>query len=127
MIVRPFNALVLVIGAAFAVPFAYLGWRAAAEPSATWSVISSARSLGPLWRTLQLAVLVSLITAVVGTSMAWLVERTDLPGGGSGGSRRRSRWSSPRSSPLPRCSTRSTPAACSTKCSGSARSQTCAV
>ena len=77
---RRLDAFVLLLGAAFAVPFGYLIWRALAEPSATWSVIISARSLEPLWRTLQLAVFVSVIAAVVGAAMAWLVERTDLPG-----------------------------------------------
>ncbi|MEZ5411542.1 MAG: iron ABC transporter permease [Acidimicrobiales bacterium] len=35
---------------------------------------------GPLWRSIQLAVLVSVTAASVGTLLAWLVTRTDLPG-----------------------------------------------
>lgn len=39
-----------------------------------------AEALGPLWRTVQLATLVSASTAVIGTGLAWLVVRSDLPG-----------------------------------------------
>lgn len=35
---------------------------------------------GPLWRSIQLAVLVSATAATVGTLLAWLLTRTDLPG-----------------------------------------------
>ena len=37
-------------------------------------------SLGPLWRTLQLATAVSITATLLGTSLAWLLQRTDLPG-----------------------------------------------
>ncbi|HUW00707.1 MAG TPA: hypothetical protein VMW08_00005, partial [Acidimicrobiales bacterium] len=37
-------------------------------------------SLGPLWRTLQLATAVSITATLLGTSLAWLLHRTDLPG-----------------------------------------------
>jgi iron(III) transport system permease protein len=36
-------------------------------------------SVGPLWRTIQMAVIVSVATGVVGTGLAWLLVRTDIP------------------------------------------------
>jgi iron(III) transport system permease protein len=80
---RPSRALVavsLVVGAAFAAPFAYVVWRNITLGSDVLETVFSAATLGPLWRTLQLAVLVSLSTAVLGTALAWLITRTDLPG-----------------------------------------------
>ncbi len=77
---RRIDAIAVAIGAAFAVPFAYLTVRALGDVSGTWSVVSSGTALAPLWRTLQLAVLVSAGSAVLGAGTAWLVERTDLPG-----------------------------------------------
>jgi iron(III) transport system permease protein len=74
------DAVAVAIGAAFAIPFAYLISRAARDLHGTWDVLSSGTAVGPLWRTIQLAVLVSLVCCVIGTTMAWLVERTDLPG-----------------------------------------------
>ncbi len=41
---------------------------------------ASRRTLAPLWRTVQLAVLVSASTAVLGTALAWATTRTDLAG-----------------------------------------------
>ncbi len=35
--------------------------------------------VGPLWRTIQLAVIVSVATGVLGTGLAWLLVRTDVP------------------------------------------------
>ena len=44
------------------------------------NLLISDRTLGPLRRTLILAVLVSISTAALGTGLAWLTTRTDLPG-----------------------------------------------
>lgn len=74
------DAVAVAIGAAFAVPFVYLTARALGDLSGTWDVISSGTALAPLWRTIQLAVLVSVSSAILGSGTAWLVERTDLPG-----------------------------------------------
>lgn len=74
------DALAVAIGAVFAIPFAYLVSRAARDLEGTWEVLSSGTALAPLWRTIQLAVLVSLVCCIIGTTTAWLVERTDLPG-----------------------------------------------
>jgi iron(III) transport system permease protein len=67
----------LVIGALFAIPAGFVVIRAIsldAPIGDTWSEIR-----GPLWRTIQLAVLVSASTAVLGTLLAWVTVRTDLP------------------------------------------------
>lgn len=64
------------IGAVFAVPTLSVFVRATTSgaTSATWS-----RVAGPLWRTVQLGALVSATTAIVGTALAWLTVRSDLP------------------------------------------------
>ena len=67
----------LVIGAAFAVPAVYVVlqlFSLGAPIGETWVEIR-----GPLWRTLQLAALVSASTAFIGTLLAWVTVRTDLP------------------------------------------------
>ena len=73
----PGRLLGLAIGAVFAMPVAFVVWRTlrlgASLPDALAEVP------GPLWRTIQLAVLVSATAAIVGTGVAWLTTRTDLP------------------------------------------------
>ena len=67
----------LVIGALFALPAGFVVVRAIrleAPIGATWREVD-----GPLWRTVQLAVLVSASAAVLGTLLAWVTVRTDLP------------------------------------------------
>ena len=67
----------LLIGAFFAIPAGFVVIRAVrldAPIGDTWSEID-----GPLWRTIQLAVLVSVSAAVLGTLLAWVTVRTDLP------------------------------------------------
>lgn len=66
-----------VVAAAFALPSLYVLWRVItldADLAAT-----ATDTVGPTWRTLQLAVTVSISTALVGTGLAWLVVRTDVP------------------------------------------------
>ena len=61
----------------FALPGAYVVWRTltlGVEPGTLAEEI-----VKPLWRTLQLAVLVSISAGFVGTALAWLLVRTDLP------------------------------------------------
>lgn len=80
---RPSRGLVaasLVVGLAFAAPFAYLLWRNLSLGADLVEVLVDEATLGPLWRTVQLAVLVSGSTAVLGTTLAWLLVRSDLPG-----------------------------------------------
>ncbi|MCY4175435.1 MAG: iron ABC transporter permease [Acidimicrobiaceae bacterium] len=69
----------LALAAAFAFPGAYLIYRnfaAGADPAA---LLVSGRTAGPLWRSLQLAVAVSVASLLLGTGLAWLTSRTDLP------------------------------------------------
>lgn len=65
------------IGAVFTIPAVYVVWQVASLDAAlsdTWNEIR-----GPLWRTLQLATLVSASAAFIGTLLAWTTVRTDLP------------------------------------------------
>ncbi len=60
-------------------PAAYLvirNFTADADPA---NLLFSERTLGPLRRTVILATLVSLSTAMLGTGLAWVTTRTDLP------------------------------------------------
>lgn len=73
----PVGLVGLVVGALFAIPAGFVVVRAIrleAPVAETWSEIG-----GPLWRTIQLAVLVSASAAVLGTLLAWVTVRTDLP------------------------------------------------
>jgi iron(III) transport system permease protein len=63
----------------FAVPFADLVVDAWRTPAAVWDVLTSSRTLEPLWRTVQLAVIVTTASIVLGTGLAWLTVRSDLP------------------------------------------------
>ena len=72
-------ATALVVATLFALPGGYVVWRAATAGGDRLDLIASHRTLDPLWRTVQLGVLVSATTAVIGTCLAWLTTRTDLP------------------------------------------------
>lgn len=67
----------LAIAVVFSGPAAFVLWR-------TFRLGALSESLDeivdPLWRTIQLAVLVSGSGAIIGTGLAWLTTRTDLPG-----------------------------------------------
>ena len=63
----------------FAFPGVYLVYRALRDGTGPEGLLWSARTLGPLWRTLRLAVSVSACALVLGTGLAWLTMRTDLP------------------------------------------------
>jgi iron(III) transport system permease protein len=65
------------VAAAFAAPVLYVAWRALTLGGDRGDALSE--SLAPAWRTIQLAVLVSVAAAVIGVLLAWLVTRTDLP------------------------------------------------
>ena len=69
----------LVLGALFAAPLLYLVVRNLGLGDEVFDVLSSDVALGPLRRTVVLATSVALATAVLGTALAWLVMRTDLP------------------------------------------------
>ena len=76
--VTPSRLIGLTIGALFAGPAAFVVWRTVRLGDDLGDVLSEVPA--PLWRTIQLSVLVSASTAVVGTGLAWLTTRTNLPG-----------------------------------------------
>ncbi len=63
----------------FAFPGVYLVYRALRDGTGPDGLLWSARTLGPLWRTLRLAISVAACALVLGTGLAWLTARTDLP------------------------------------------------
>ncbi|MCB0996424.1 MAG: iron ABC transporter permease [Acidimicrobiales bacterium] len=67
----------VVIGAAFALPGGYVLWRAITLGSDAGEVADEV--VEPLWRTVQLGTLVAIGAALLGTSLAWLLVRTDVP------------------------------------------------
>ena len=72
-------AVSAVVACLFATPLAYLAVRGLTE-GGTLAAWTSGATLGPLARTLLLGVSVAAASAVLGTALAWLVARTDLPG-----------------------------------------------
>jgi iron(III) transport system permease protein len=80
---RPPSLLALAVAAAVAAfmasPLVYVLYRGASGGAATWSRLWDTRIPELLQNTLQLAVTVSVLTAVLGFGLAWLVVRTDLP------------------------------------------------
>lgn len=70
----------LAVGLVFTAPFAYLVYRNAVLGGALSPLIRSSATLDPLLRTLVLAVSVTVTAATIGTGLAWLVTRADLPG-----------------------------------------------
>lgn len=70
-----------VIAAGFAFPAAYVVWRTFSLRADLVSLASEVAA--PLGRTLLLATLVAVAGAVVATAFAFLLDRTDLPGGTS--------------------------------------------
>lgn len=70
----------MVAALCFAFPGAYLVWRNFTEGADPLGLLFSSRTMGPLGRTLRLAVAVSVAASALGTTLAWLTARTDLPG-----------------------------------------------
>ena len=66
--------------AAFAAPVAYLVIEAAGDWSGTWTAITDPDVIGPLRRTIVLAVVVTVLATVLGVGMAWCCARTDVLG-----------------------------------------------
>ena len=73
------RAVGVVLAAAFAFPGIYVVWRNISTDADPIGLLRSSRTLDPLGRTMQLAVLVSLASAASGTTLAWLTTRTDVP------------------------------------------------
>ncbi len=62
----------------FAFPGAYLIYRNFTEGAEPLSLLFSDRTVGPLLRTLRLAVATSTAAGIIGTTLAWIITRTDL-------------------------------------------------
>lgn len=75
----PLAAAGVVIAAAMVLPVVHLVVRAA-EAGDPLAIVASARVAHFTWETIRLAVAVTVLAVVLGVSVAWLVERTDLPG-----------------------------------------------
>jgi iron(III) transport system permease protein len=70
----------VVVAVLFAGPTLYLVWRNLEVGADLWGQLSSPRTLGPLRRSLWLGATVGLSASVVGTGLAWLTTRSDIPG-----------------------------------------------
>jgi iron(III) transport system permease protein len=70
----------LAIATLFAVPLFYLVSHELGVGSEVFEILRAERAGGPLLRTLTLATTVALGATVVGTALAWLLVRTDVPG-----------------------------------------------
>jgi iron(III) transport system permease protein len=68
------------VAALVVIPLVYVLLRAAAASAETWQRLWQTRLVGLLANTLGLMGAVTLGTLLLGVSLAWLVERTDLPG-----------------------------------------------
>ncbi len=68
------------IGALFLFPLGYLVYGTVFEADEPWSIITSPTAVGPLGRSLLIATTSAAGAAVIGTAIAWLVVRTDVPG-----------------------------------------------
>jgi len=67
------------VAAACALPLVYLLVRAASGGSAAWSVLGRPQTVETVARTVALVSVVTLGATAIGGTLAWLVERTDLP------------------------------------------------
>lgn len=74
------DSLLVVIALFFLSPLVYLGWEAFALRQDMWGTLASGRTLIPLGKSLLIAMATATACAVLGTTLAVLVARTDLPG-----------------------------------------------
>jgi iron(III) transport system permease protein len=70
----------LVVGALFAFPLGYLAWGVAGLGSDFFDILRAEDIGEPLRNTLLLSATVALAATALGTALAWLVTRTNLPG-----------------------------------------------
>jgi len=73
-------AAVAVIGVFFVGPFAYVVWRNVDLGTDLGGVVFESRTIEPLRHSLWLGIAVAVSSSVIGTGLAWLTIRTDLPG-----------------------------------------------
>ncbi|MBA2497667.1 MAG: iron ABC transporter permease [Acidimicrobiia bacterium] len=72
-------AVAVAVAVAFLAPLAYLVVRVVGEGSGLDAVVDRERSLRALGNSLRLAGAVSLTAAIIGTGLAWLTTRSDVP------------------------------------------------
>ena len=68
------------LGLLFLFPIGYLAWGTLSLGGDFWETLPSVRTLRPLRNSLLIASGTAASSMVLGTSLAWLVARTDLPG-----------------------------------------------
>ena len=69
----------LMIGAAMALPLAYLAVRSLGASSEAWQLFFRVRTAHILWRSIQLVFIVTAGSLVIGVALAWLTSRTAIP------------------------------------------------
>lgn len=69
----------VVVAALFATPLTYLVVRNISGAGDLWASLAARSSLEPLARSLGLAAAVAVSAAVLGTALAWVLARTDVP------------------------------------------------
>ena len=69
----------LAVGAAFMAPLGYLVWRNLELGGDLGSALTSSATLEPLRRSVVLALAVAVSCSALGTALAWLLVRTDVP------------------------------------------------
>ena len=72
----------IVVGAVFLLPIGYLGWATFSLGSQLPGVLATDDIAGPLARSLLIATATAFACGLIGTALAWVVVRTDVPGGG---------------------------------------------
>jgi iron(III) transport system permease protein len=60
-------------------PPVYLGIRAFGGEAALWDLLATTRTLGIIWRTVLLIIIVTGLSIALAIPLAWLTERTDIP------------------------------------------------
>ncbi len=68
------------VAALFLFPLGYLMWGTLTLGEGFWETVASRATLAPLRNSLAIAMATTAACGVLGTSLAWLVARTDLPG-----------------------------------------------
>lgn len=74
------SLMVGLVGLLFMFPMAYLAWGTLSLGGDFWGTLTSERTLRPLLNSLSIAATTAVACAVLGTLLATLVARTDLPG-----------------------------------------------
>ncbi len=74
------TAVAAVIGLGFAAPLGYVVWQNVDLRADFLDVVWTSTTIEPLRRSLILATSVAISAAVLGTALAWLLVRSDLPG-----------------------------------------------